>query len=287
MKLKNLLNFTKIYILNILFIINVKCHKGDSFDSDLIVQIKNSNLKGKDRVYYYSYENIPYAKAAVAELRFEPPQEYDQKWRDIFDATRNPVTCMQWNQFKGDENKLEGSEDCLVHVYKPKTGKGKYPVLVYIHGGAFMFGAVGSFRENYLMRSGNLILVKIAYRLGSLEFLSTEDEIISGNYGLKDQAMALKWVKQNIHHFGGDYEKITLMGFSAGAASAHLQMLKPSLQTIAKSVISISGVALNPWVVTKNPLNRAMKIAHNLNCPNLETTQAIKYSLKKSKLKRL
>ncbi|KAI8118699.1 hypothetical protein FF38_07317 [Lucilia cuprina] len=248
---------------------------------DLIVQLNNGKLKGRDNGYYYSYESIPYAKAPVAELSFEPPQVYDNKWRDIFDATKKPVECMQWNQFKEGENKLQGSEDCLfVNVYKPKTGKEKYPVIAYIHGGAFMFGHPDMFGEDLLMKQGNVILVKISYRLGPLGFLSTGDEAISGNYGLKDQQMALKWIKENIQHFGGDPEKILLMGFSAGAASTHLQMLNPALQHIAKAAVSLSGVAFNPWVIIKNPLKNTLKLAQHLKCPDLENTQAIKHCLK-------
>ncbi|XP_065361170.1 esterase 6-like [Calliphora vicina] len=250
-------------------------------DNDLIVKISNGKLRGLDNGYYYSYESIPYAKAPVADLSFEPPQPYNETWHSVFDATKKSVVCMQWDQFKEGENKLHGSEDCLfVNVYKPKTDKEKYPVVAYIHGGAFMFGSANVYGEDLLMKSGNVILVKISYRLGPLGFLSTEDDAISGNYGLKDQQLALKWIKNNIKYFGGDPEKILLIGFSAGGSSAHLQMLQPSLENIAKAVVSFSGVAFNPWVIIKNPLKNALKLAQHLQCPDLENTQAIKQCLK-------
>lgn len=270
----------KYYLLVILVVFFTSQVKSED-NKDLVVELGCGKLKGRDNGNYYSYESIPYAKAPVAELRFEPPQAYNDRWWQIFDATKKPVKCMQWNQFKEGENKLEGVEDCLfVSVYKPKSKKEKYPVVAFIHGGAFMFGAAEEFGERFLMDDGHFILVKISYRVGPLGFLSTSDEHISGNYGLKDQLLALKWIKQNIASFGGDPEQILLMGFSAGGASSHLQMLNPELQNIAKAVISFSGVAFNPWVIIKNPYKRALQLAKHLQCPVVESTQAIKHCLK-------
>ncbi|GBP11280.1 Esterase 6 [Eumeta japonica] len=110
---------------------------------------------------------------------------------------------------------------------------------------------------------------------------------MSGNYGLKDQILALKWIKENIADFGEDPEQILLMGFSAGGASSHLQMLNPQLQGIAKAVISFSGVAFNPWVIIKHPYERALQLAKHLQCPVLENTQAIKHCLKQNMPKKL
>lgn len=265
-------------LLIVLFITKVKAL--ENHEDDLIVPTNNGKLKGSDKGYYYSFEAIPYAKAPINELRFEAPQAYDTKWENIYDATKKSIECMQWDHLKEGEYKLHGSEDCLyLNVYKPKTGKETYPVLAYLHGGAFMFGSVDTFGEDYLMKQGNVILVTIAYRLGPLGFLSTGDESISGNYGLKDQQLALKWIKQNIHYFGGDPEKILLIGFSAGAASAHLHMLQSSEKNLVKAAASISGTALNPWAIHKNPLKKAIKLAKLLDCPNLEDTLAIKQCL--------
>ena len=276
MKLKHFIN-----ILISLIVLNAT---NGQIDDNLIVELPHGKLKGKDRGFYYSYESIPYAKPPVGELRFEAPQKYENKWNDIYDASKTPIECLQWNQFKDGENKLQGSEDCLfVSVYKPKTGKEIYPVVAYIHGGAFMFGAANIFGEDMLMKSGETILVKISYRLGPLGFLSTEDEHISGNYGLKDQQLALKWIKENIQYFNGDPEKILLMGFSAGGASTHLQMLNPYLEHIAKAVVSISGVAFNPWVILRNSKKRAIKLAQHLQCPDTTNTNAIKHCLKRKR----
>lgn len=108
------------------------------------------------------------------------------------------------------------------------------PVLVYIHGGSFSAGS------NSLQRLGpdfllteDVVLVTINYRLGMLGFLSLEDLSldVSGNAGLKDQALALRWIRDNIESFGGDPNNITIMGHSAGSASAHYHILSQVKRT--------------------------------------------------------
>ena len=92
------------------------------------------------------------------------------------------------------------------------------PVMVWIHGGAFVSGS-GTFNDygpQYFMDNG-VIVVTVNYRLGPLGFLSTATEEIAGNLGLWDQAMALLWVKENIQYFGGDPDLVTLFGESAGS----------------------------------------------------------------------
>ncbi|XP_075161079.1 esterase-5B-like isoform X2 [Haematobia irritans] len=249
-------------------------------EDPLLIKIHNGLLRGRDRGFYYSYESIPYAKAPVGKLRFETPQPYDSQWNEIFDATREPLPCMQWDQLQVGENKLRGVEDCLqLNIYKPKTGKSKYPVMVFIHGGCFMFGNARDPQPDYLMANGNIILVKIQYRIGPLGFLSTEDDIIPGNYGLKDQQMALQWIHRQIKHFGGDPKKIILTGFSAGGASTHLHVLQPHMEDIIKTAVAFSGVALNPWVITRNARSKAFELAHIMGCPSSPNTENIKECL--------
>uniref|UniRef100_A0A1I8PW74 Carboxylic ester hydrolase n=1 Tax=Stomoxys calcitrans TaxID=35570 RepID=A0A1I8PW74_STOCA len=253
---------------------------GKSKNDPLVIQITNGQLRGKDHDEYYSYESIPYAETPSGKLRFEAPQPYVRKWHEVFDASVPPKPCMQWDQFQDKPDKLTGIEDCLtVNIYKPKTGKSNYPVMVYLHGGCFMFGDVNFYHPNYLMENGNIILVKVVYRLGPLGFLSTEDEVISGNFGLKDQRLALKWLQENIAQFGGDPKKIMLTGFSAGGASTHLQMLHTQSKGVIKTAVSFSGVALNPWVINRNARENAFKLAAVMKCPKTENSLEIKKCL--------
>lgn len=103
------------------------------------------------------------------------------------------------------------------------------PVMIYIHGGGFFAGSPSGqlLGPQNFMDNGQVILVLMAYRLGALGFLSTGDDNSPGNFGLKDQAMAMKWVRENIREFGGDSDSITIFGSSAGGASVHMHMMSP------------------------------------------------------------
>src|SRR5699024_71807 len=121
--------------------------------------------------------------------------------------------------------KIPGDEDCLhINVYVPRTTlthQDSLDVIVHIHGGAYMYGAGHFYSQPTLLMDREVVLVTFNYRLGILGFLSTEDIVVPGNNGLKDQAVALQWVKNNIASFGGNPNSITLTGLSAGGSSVH------------------------------------------------------------------
>ncbi|KAH8380143.1 hypothetical protein KR009_009183 [Drosophila setifemur] len=248
----------------------------------LIINIPNGQLRGRDNGHYFSYESIPYAEPPIGELRFESPHPYNRQWKDIFNATQPPVACLQWNEFIDETNKLMGEEDCLtINVYKPKsTSRRSFPVVVLFHGGAFMFGRASINGHDYLMREGNLIVVKVSYRVGPLGFASAGDRDLPGNYGLKDQRLALEWIKQNIARFGGKPENIVIIGHSAGGASAHLQMLREDFGQLAKAAISVSGNALDPWVVQQGGRGRAFELGRIVGCGLAEDSAKLKNCLK-------
>lgn len=138
-------------------------------------------------------------------------------------------TCLQYSHENGGAAAVKGNEDCLyLNIYRPNDQSlNNMDVIFYIHGGAFMFNNGGSNQPIYLLDK-DVVLISINYRLGPLGFLSLEDKVLPGNNGLKDQALALKWVKANIHYFGGNPNSITITGMSAGSASVHLHTLSPS-----------------------------------------------------------
>lgn len=100
------------------------------------------------------------------------------------------------------------------------------PVLFWIHGGNFIFGSGINAGPDYVIEN-NVVLVTIQYRLNVFGFLSTGDEHASGNWALKDQVQALKWVKENIRNFDGDPKRVTIVGESAGGASVQYHILSP------------------------------------------------------------
>ncbi|ROT61912.1 JHE-like carboxylesterase 1 [Penaeus vannamei] len=122
------------------------------------------------------------------------------------------------------------------------------PVLVYLHGGGY-HGGSGESAPPHALLNEEIVLVVLQYRLGVLGFLSTEDDVIPGNFGLKDQTLGLRWVQRNIANFGGDPRRVTLLGQGAGAASAHLQMLSSKSFGLFSRVILQSGTALCPWAL--------------------------------------
>ncbi|XP_076257208.1 cholinesterase 1-like isoform X3 [Rhynchophorus ferrugineus] len=179
-------------------------------------------------------------------------------WNDTYDATIEKHICYQVNA-----DSLKENEDCLfVNVFTPKNLT-KYPidsnltVMVWIHGGGFIQGTgytIGGVGPKFFMDE-NVILVAFNYRLGPFGFLSTGDDVITGNLGLKDQMFALKWVQKNIQYFGGDSEKVTIFGQSAGSASVAYQLLSPQSKGLYRAAILESGSALSPWAYQRYAKN--------------------------------
>jgi carboxylesterase type B len=114
---------------------------------------------------------------------------------------------------------------------------------------------------------GNVIVVSINYRLGLFGFLSTGDSNLPGNYGLWDQHMAIRWVHENIAAFGGDPNKVTLFGGSAGGASVIFQAMYPGNKGLIKRIIPQSGSITCPWVYQRDSLQNAKRIANLVGCP--------------------
>ncbi|XP_018796327.1 PREDICTED: esterase B1-like [Bactrocera latifrons] len=197
---------------------------------------------------YYSFEGIPFAKPPIGRLRFRAPEE-PEPWTDVRRCTREHLKPCQYNIIL---KQVQGREDCLylnvftktLHPQKPM------PVLVWIYGGGFQMGEASRdmYSPDYFMME-NVVVITITYRLGPLGFLVLEDPELDvpGNAGLKDQVMALRWVKRNCQFFGGDPDNITVFGESAGAASTHYMMLTEQARDLFHKCVLMSGTALAPW----------------------------------------
>ncbi|KAL7015547.1 hypothetical protein ACKWTF_016513 [Chironomus riparius] len=228
---------------------------------------KTTNLKEFD-----GFLGIPFAKPPVGNLRLRDPEPYTETFTEHnpYFATEEKAHCMQKNYLLPNPS-VTGVEDCLyLYVYRPKCKlsvrkcQRPLPVIVYIHGGAFFAGAAGPslIGADYFMDTEDVIFVTMSYRLGPLGFLSTGDDNMSGNFGLKDQTLAMKWVKENIENFGGDPNNISLMGQSAGASSVHLHMMSNLSKNLFNKAIILSGNGNGPYAyVLKNPLKQAIDFA--------------------------
>ncbi|KAJ3652286.1 hypothetical protein Zmor_018264 [Zophobas morio] len=233
-----------------------------------IVELPTGKIQGRQittyaNKTYYSFRKIPYATPPVGSLRFKAPQPA-QKWDGILNTTSIDVSCYQLQI-----NQPSDSEDCLfLNVHTPELPendpKVSFPVMLYIHGGGFMQGS-SIFAPPDLFVSHGVILVTINYRLGAFGFLSTEDEVIPGNNGLKDQRLAIQWTHENIHLFGGNPEKITIFGQSAGSGSVAYQLLNQESSGLFAGAILESGTFLSPWALQRNARQIAFRTAALLN----------------------
>ncbi|XP_060814384.1 carboxylic ester hydrolase [Bombus pascuorum] len=253
-----------------------------------VVKIKNGTLSGlfmttrKGREFA-GFRGIPYALPPVKELRFEPPKPA-AAWDGIRSAKDDANICIQRNIFTYDDQ-IVGEEDCLyLNVYTPKVPteedklKGGYPVMIWLHGGGWVCGAGHSdyYHPKFLL-DHDVILVAVNYRLGPIGFLSTEDLVCPGNNGLKDQAMSIRWVHENIAAFGGDPNRVTIFGESAGGASAHYHMMSNLSKGLFHRAISQSGTADCRWALAKpgSARKKATKVAELLSCPSENSKQLV------------
>jgi para-nitrobenzyl esterase len=195
------------------------------------------------------YLGIPYAAAPAGALRWMPPQPFG-RWHGVFSANAFGSVCPQTSG---------GDEDCLfLNVYTPSETAGSQEehdeygrgheeraVMVWIHGGGLTQGAGSDFDPTPLVEEGGVVVVTLNYRLGLLGFLAhpalDSEGHLAGNYGLMDQQFALAWVQQNIRAFGGDAERVTIFGESAGGLSVYAQLASPLSAGLFARAIAQSG----------------------------------------------
>jgi len=236
---------------------------------EIVLKTNKGNVRGKrldtdQGDYYYSFRGIRYAQAPVGKLRFMDPVEVEP-YAEEFDATEDGMNCPQWMVGAGE---VMGDEDCLnLNVYTPKVDKKKRPVMVYIHGGAFITGGGSSstFGAAYIVEN-DVVLVTMNYRLGALGFMATADKAISGNMGVKDQIVALKWVQANIANFGGDPNQVTIFGDDAGGASVSIHMMSPESKGLFANAFVNGGNVLCDIFQQTNPQEAAVELASRLDC---------------------
>ncbi|PRY89767.1 carboxylesterase/lipase family protein [Mongoliibacter ruber] len=253
MKIKSLLNLCLLLLISG----TVAAQESGNYYLPVQATISNGTIEGNYDVdsRIAKYFGIPFAKPPVGDLRWKAPQAADN-WENVKETKKFGPRPVQANVF-GDMNSWSDglSEDCLyLNVWTPaKRGEKGLPVLFYIYGGGFVAGDASEPRYNgESMAKEGVVVVTANHRLNIFGFLSHPELSAespykaSGNYGLLDQAMALQWVKDNIDAFGGDPDKITIAGESAGSISVSYQMASPLSRNLIAGAIGESGAGIYP-----------------------------------------
>jgi len=233
-----------------------------------VVNTSSGRMRGVPEEGVLVFRGIPYAQPPVGPLRFRPPHK-PAAWDGVRDAsTYGPAAMQGANPVNQTSLARSGtSEDCLyLNVWTPATDEARRPVLVWLHGGAFLFsdGSRPLFNGARLAARGDVVVVTLNYRLGLFGFLRGKgvcgDGLDStGNEGLLDQIAALEWVRDEIDGFGGDPHNVTVFGQSAGAISAAMLTIMPRARGLVHKVIQQSG-----GVVVRHTPEAADNVTHRL-----------------------
>ncbi len=233
------------------------------------------------------FKGIPFAEPPTGDLRWKPPQPV-KSWKGVKQAAQFGPRCMQPSLYSDMMFRSNGmSEDCLyLNVWTPAKKKNeRLPVLVYFFGGGYQAGDGSEYRyDGESMAGKGIVAVTVNYRLGLFGFfshpeLATESpHHASGNYGLMDQSEALRWVHKNIAAFGGDPNKVTIAGESAGSASVSAQMASPLSRDLIAGAIGESGALISPTLPPR-PASETeqdgVKFAMSTGAANLAAMRAL------------
>jgi para-nitrobenzyl esterase len=234
---------------------------------DLVVTSRGP-VRGVLAADHRAFWGIPYATAA----RFTAP-EPAPAWTSVRDATTAGPACAQ---AQGNEVGIPSTvEDCLnLNVFTPADAAGRsLPVMMWIHGGSFKYGAGSMYDAGRFATANRVIVVTVNYRLGLLGSLAhpalddADGTIRSGTYGLQDQQAALRWVRDNARPFGGDPRNVTLLGESAGAYNTCAQLASPTAAGLFQRVVMQSAPCGQTWATSrKDGQTRAAAVADKLGC---------------------
>jgi para-nitrobenzyl esterase len=222
-----------------------------------VVHTPSGSLEGKQQKRGLVFRGIPFASPPVGPGRFRAPESMPI-WHGVRQATHFGPSAQQTPQTLLAARRLLGtyddnSEDCLyLNVWTPAADNRPRPVMVWVHGGAFLLGSGSTdlYSGSRLSQRGDVVVVSANYRLGvlgslNMEALRDRPDEIEPNLGIKDQIAALQWVRENIACFGGDPENVTIFGESAGAMSVGTLLGTPAAEGLFHRAILQSGAASN------------------------------------------
>lgn len=270
------------------------CSRGQSAVDEVppgdpaVVTTSAGTVRGVVAPDHRLFAGIPYAAPPVGPLRFAAPAP-PLDWPGVRDATRTGPRCIQ-DPASDLELGRNAAEDCLtLNVWTPPQRRGEpRPVMVWIHGGAFVNGSSGIYDSRWLASRGDMLVVTVNYRLGTLGFLAhpglgpARDV---GNYGLADQQAALRWVRDNIASFGGDPAKVTLAGESAGGMSVCDHLVAPGSAGLFQAAIMMSAPC-QAQADLATAQRRSLDYAAAAGCPDPATAAACLRGLPVDKLRK-
>ncbi|XP_026666922.1 acylcarnitine hydrolase-like isoform X2 [Ceratina calcarata] len=268
-------------LLVFLFLVSVEC---SDVRRSAVVQTKSGPVQGAilktvwNSIEYSSFKGIPFAAPPIGDLRFRPPVA-PEPWDHVRDAVEEASQCPQLD----NNGAYNGNEDCLyLSVFTPKTKfddkSALKPVMSWIYGGTFLKGCANSseFGPDFFIEQ-DVVVVTSNYRLGALGFLYLDHPHAAGNAGMKDQLAVLKWIRENIAKFGGDPNRVTIFGQSAGSSSVSLHVLSDESKGLFHQAICQSGTSLSYLYKSReDSLTVSNALATKLGFLSLDKEQLIK-----------
>lgn len=270
--------------------ITTVAHSGDP-----IARTKDGPVQGVDRGNMVSYFAIPFAAPPLGNLRWQPPAA-PAKWKKPLANTTSHAPCLQTSA--SPFRLPNDSEDCLYLDVHAPAKKGRFPVMVWFHGGAFNTGGTVTYRDPSPLVTKGVIVVTVAYRMGPMGFLGhpvleangsgPAPAGTVGNYGIMDQQAALRWVQKNIDEFGGDRRNVTIFGESAGGFSVMTHLASPlSAGLFDKAIVESGGYAFDRQLpkatlesqsttIVTNAINAAVAAGEPNPCPSGITADCLR-----------
>lgn len=245
-----------------------------------VVATTSGRVMGQTNKESHSFYSVPYAEPPIGDLRFKAPIEASYRDDLINASTQDYRHC-----YEAASDYSAFTEDCLVlNIFTPRELayddineriSGNLPVLVWIHGGGFTLGA-GTLPEANARLMSNVtdtIVVCVNYRVAAFGFLAFEENghIIEGNMGMKDQQWALRWVQKNIDKFGGDKQRVTLFGQSAGAQAVQLHYIAPSSDSLFHRGIIESPPTVFSYKTFQEANNLTSMLLDLMDCSQYQT----------------
>lgn len=275
------------FVFQFLMVLGLQAQNKNAFSVQTKVQ--NGTIEGEydTKTGIQTYFGVPFALPPVGNLRWKAPQPL-KSWLGVKQTKVFGPRPMQAVVFGDMNSRSNGvSEDCLyLNVWTPATRNTKdLPVLVYFYGGGNVAGDASEPRyDGESMAKKGIVVITCNYRLnvfGNFAHPELSAETAykgSGNYGLLDQVVALKWVQANIAAFGGDPKKVTIAGESAGSISVSYQMASPLAKGLIAGAIGESGAGINPTlspVTLAEAEKQGVEFAKNAGVPSLKLLRAM------------